>query len=122
MFNFKCPKLLKGRLVILEITFFCLIVLGALLLRSQEIITNNFLFIDRCGSITTTSMGLWKKMAALPGVRIIDPFQPGLTPQEQPGDEAQRTGRRHHDRQLQRDHPGRQAGQPGRRLENGWPP
>jgi hypothetical protein len=38
--------------------------------------------VYRCGSITTTSMGLWKKMAALPGVKIIDPFQPGLTPQD----------------------------------------
>jgi LUD domain len=38
--------------------------------------------VYRCGSITTTSMGLWKKIAALPEVKIIDPFQQGLTPQE----------------------------------------
>ncbi|MGA2400207.1 MAG: lactate utilization protein [Syntrophobacteraceae bacterium] len=38
--------------------------------------------VYRCGSITTTSMGLWKRMAALPEVTIIDPFQPELTPQE----------------------------------------
>ncbi len=38
--------------------------------------------VYRCGSITTTSMGLWKRMAALPEVTIIDPFHPGLTPQE----------------------------------------
>ncbi len=38
--------------------------------------------VYRCGSITTTSMGLWKRIAALPKVDIIDPFQPGLTPQE----------------------------------------
>jgi len=38
--------------------------------------------VFRCGSITTTSMGLWEKMAALPGVTIIDPYQPGLTPEE----------------------------------------
>jgi len=38
--------------------------------------------VFRCGSITTTSMGLWERIAALPGVTIIDPYQPGLTPQE----------------------------------------
>jgi len=38
--------------------------------------------VYRCGSITTTSMGLWKRIAALPKVNIIDPFKQGLTPQE----------------------------------------
>jgi hypothetical protein len=38
--------------------------------------------VYRCGSITTTSMGLWKRMAALPEVKIIDPFKPALTPRE----------------------------------------
>jgi hypothetical protein len=38
--------------------------------------------VYRCGSITTTSMGLWKRIAALPGVSIIDPFEHGITPQE----------------------------------------
>ncbi len=37
--------------------------------------------VYRCGSITTTSMGLWKRIADLPEVKIIDPYQPGLTPQ-----------------------------------------
>jgi hypothetical protein len=27
-------------------------------------------------------MGLWEKIAALPGVKVIDPYQPGITPQE----------------------------------------
>ncbi len=38
--------------------------------------------VYRCGSITTTSMGLWKRMAALPEVKIIDPFEHGITPQQ----------------------------------------
>jgi hypothetical protein len=38
--------------------------------------------VYRCGSITTTSMGLWKRLAALPKVEIIDPFQHGLSPEE----------------------------------------
>ena len=38
--------------------------------------------VYRCGSVTTTSMGLWKRMAALPEVKIIDPFQPGITHEE----------------------------------------
>ena len=35
--------------------------------------------VYRCGSITTTSMGLWKRIAALPKVNIIDPYQHGIT-------------------------------------------
>jgi len=38
--------------------------------------------VFRCGSITTTSMGLWKRIAALPEVKIIDPYQHGLTYEE----------------------------------------
>ena len=38
--------------------------------------------VFRCGSLTTTSMGLWPRIAALPKVNIIDPFKQGLTPQE----------------------------------------
>jgi hypothetical protein len=38
--------------------------------------------VYRCGSVTTTSMGLWKRIASLPEVRIIDPFQPGITHEE----------------------------------------
>jgi len=35
--------------------------------------------VYRCGSITTTSMGLWQRIAALPKVNIIDPYQHGIT-------------------------------------------
>src|SRR5208283_4165544 len=35
--------------------------------------------VFRCGSITTTSMGLWQGIAALPKVNIIDPYQHGIT-------------------------------------------
>jgi len=38
--------------------------------------------VYRCGSVTTTSMGLWEKIAALPDVKIIDPFLPGLSAEE----------------------------------------
>jgi hypothetical protein len=38
--------------------------------------------VFRCGSITTTSMGLWKRIAALPEVNVIDPFKHGLTHHE----------------------------------------
>lgn len=38
--------------------------------------------VFRCGSITTTSIGLWKKLADLPEVNVIDPYLHGLSPQE----------------------------------------
>ncbi|MFH0845071.1 MAG: lactate utilization protein [Pseudomonadota bacterium] len=38
--------------------------------------------VYRCGSMTAAGIGLWEEMATLPGVRIIDPYQPGL-PQEE---------------------------------------
>ena len=38
--------------------------------------------VYRCGSITTTSIGLWKKLAELPEVKIIDPFRHGLSREE----------------------------------------
>ena len=38
--------------------------------------------VYRCGSITTTSMGLWTRIAALPEVKLIDPFHPGITHEE----------------------------------------
>jgi hypothetical protein len=38
--------------------------------------------VYRCGSVTTNSMGLWEKIASLPGVKLIDPFQPGLSAEE----------------------------------------
>ncbi|HYA40146.1 MAG TPA: lactate utilization protein [Syntrophobacteraceae bacterium] len=38
--------------------------------------------VYRCGSMTTTGMGLWEKIAEKPAVKIIDPFQPGLSAAE----------------------------------------
>jgi hypothetical protein len=35
--------------------------------------------VYRCGSVTTTAMGLWEKMAERTGLKIIDPYKPGLT-------------------------------------------
>jgi hypothetical protein len=38
--------------------------------------------VYRCGSESTHSIGLWEKIAAIPGVEVIDPFQPGLSGEE----------------------------------------
>ena len=38
--------------------------------------------VFRYGSITATAMGLWKKIAALPEVKVIEPYQRGLTHQQ----------------------------------------
>jgi hypothetical protein len=38
--------------------------------------------VSRCGSMSLVEMGLWPALAQKPGVRIIDPFTPGLTPEE----------------------------------------
>lgn len=38
--------------------------------------------VYRCGSITTVGMGLWEKIGELPGVQVIDPFLPGISPEE----------------------------------------
>jgi hypothetical protein len=38
--------------------------------------------VYRCGSMTTVGMGLWEAIAEIPGVRLIDPFKPGLPPEE----------------------------------------
>lgn len=46
--------------------------------------------VYRCGSMTATYMGLWEEMAKLPGVQIIDPYQPGITAEE--GLELRRKG------------------------------
>jgi L-lactate utilization protein LutB len=35
--------------------------------------------VYRCGSMTAVSMGLWPRIAKIPGVEVIDPFQPGLS-------------------------------------------
>jgi hypothetical protein len=46
--------------------------------------------VYRCGSMTTSGMGLWAKIAELPGVKVIDPYQPGFSPEE--GFELRRQG------------------------------
>jgi len=38
--------------------------------------------VYRCGSMTTTGMGLWEKLAEKSGVKLIDPYRPQLTPEE----------------------------------------
>jgi hypothetical protein len=35
--------------------------------------------VYRCGSMTAEYMELWKRITKIPGVAIIDPFQPGLS-------------------------------------------
>ena len=41
--------------------------------------------VFRCGSMTAVGMGLWEEIAKLPEVEIIDPYQPGLSPEESLG-------------------------------------
>lgn len=38
--------------------------------------------VFRCGSVTTASMDLWQGIGKISGVEIIDPFQPGLSPED----------------------------------------
>lgn len=37
--------------------------------------------VYRCGSVTTSAMGLWERIADLPGVKVFNPYQPGLSPE-----------------------------------------
>jgi hypothetical protein len=46
--------------------------------------------VFRCGSMTATGMGLWEAIAQLPGVDLIDPYQPGISAAE--GVERRRRG------------------------------
>jgi hypothetical protein len=46
--------------------------------------------VYRCGSMTATGIGLWEKIAGLPGVKLIDPYLAGLSPEE--GLELRRQG------------------------------
>jgi hypothetical protein len=46
--------------------------------------------VFRCGSMTTVGMGLWEDIANLPEVKLIDPYQPQLKPEE--GLELRRQG------------------------------
>ena len=38
--------------------------------------------VSRGGSMSAVEMGLWEEIAKLPDVKIFDPFQPGLSPEE----------------------------------------
>ncbi len=38
--------------------------------------------VSRCGSMSLVEMGLWEALAAKPEVEIIDPYRPGLAPEE----------------------------------------
>ena len=38
--------------------------------------------VFRCGSMTTIGMGLWEELDTLSGVEVINPYQPGLSPEE----------------------------------------
>ncbi|MEZ4601021.1 MAG: lactate utilization protein [Syntrophotaleaceae bacterium] len=38
--------------------------------------------VYRCASMTTAGIGLWDRMAEMPGVQIIDHYRPGLSPEE----------------------------------------
>jgi hypothetical protein len=38
--------------------------------------------VFRSGTMTAAGMGLWEEIAALPGVRLIDPYVQGLTPEQ----------------------------------------
>jgi len=38
--------------------------------------------VYRCGSMTTTGIGLWEKIAERTDIQVIDPYQPGLSPEQ----------------------------------------
>ncbi len=38
--------------------------------------------VYRCGSMTTVAIGLWEKIAELPGIQVINPYLPGISPDE----------------------------------------
>jgi hypothetical protein len=38
--------------------------------------------VFRCGSMTTIDIGLWEEIDTLFGVEVINPYQPGLSPEE----------------------------------------
>ena len=46
--------------------------------------------VFRCGSMTAGGMGLWAAITAIPGVNLIDPYHPELSPEE--GLELRRQG------------------------------
>jgi len=46
--------------------------------------------VFRCGTMTATDIGLWEDITNLPEVKLIDPYQPGIAPEE--GLERRRQG------------------------------
>jgi len=38
--------------------------------------------VSRCGSMSLVEMGLWEALGKKPGVQVIDPYAPGLSPEE----------------------------------------
>lgn len=38
--------------------------------------------VYRCGSVTSTAIGLWKRLEAMGKVKVIDPYLPGLSREE----------------------------------------
>ena len=38
--------------------------------------------VFRCGTMTATYSGLWESIAGLPEVQLIDPYEPGISPEE----------------------------------------
>ncbi len=38
--------------------------------------------VYRGGSMTTVTLGLWDKLSTMPGVKVLDPYKPGLSPEE----------------------------------------
>jgi len=38
--------------------------------------------VYRGGSMTTVTLGLWEKLSAMPGVRVLDPYKAGLSPED----------------------------------------
>ena len=38
--------------------------------------------VSRGGSMSLVEIGLWEEIAKIPGVEVIDPFAPGITPEE----------------------------------------
>lgn len=46
--------------------------------------------VYRCGSMTTANMGLWEQIAKISGVKVLDPYQPGFSPEQ--GLELRRQG------------------------------
>ncbi len=75
--------------------------------------------VSRCGSMSLVEMGLWEALAAKPGVTIIDPYRPGLSPEEGVSLRAPGLDRRLYDHQHQRHHHGWQAREPGRHRQPG---